>query len=236
MLREEAIAAGVDMRGLPNYMGAVSRPGAPAPSRVKSGADNRPNTSLRNLWDRHHEMIRMTVMGMKEREIALIMGLKEETVKRTLCSELAQRQLRILRTERDKGSVDVANEIRRLSIEAVRVLEETMQSDDSRLRFTAAKDVLDRAGFGAPTKVVGQMLHAHLTVDDLADIKQRALQMGALRTVERSESPYEMVTTTTSTMTGQASEGERCFDSTPISTTSADCAVQSTTSTTQATE
>lgn len=48
-------------------------------------------------------------------------------------------------------------------------------SANDHLRLKAAESVLDRAGYGRQTKVDSRVMHGHFTAQDLADMRQRAL-------------------------------------------------------------
>ena len=131
---------------------------------------------IQNLWDAHHEIIRLAVLGMKHVDIARELGITAVTVSTCLNSEVGRRQLALMRGARDAETVDLAVEIRRKAPIAFRLLQEYMENDDfdPKQRISIAMDTMDRAGYGAPRIVEGRMLHAHLTADDLNEIKQRA--------------------------------------------------------------
>lgn len=147
----------------------------------KADNDNRFNGDgrryqIQNLWDIHHEIIRLAVLGMKHVDIAKELGVTAVTVSTCLNSEVGRRQLELMRGARDSETIDLAVEIRKKAPVAFRLLQEFMETEDfdPKQRIAIAMDTMDRAGFGAPRIIEGRMLHAHLTADDLAEIKQRA--------------------------------------------------------------
>lgn len=147
----------------------------------KADNDNRFNGDgrryqIQNLWDTHHEIIRLAVLGMKHVDIARELGVTAVTVSTCLNSEVGRRQLELMRGARDSETIDLAVEIRRKAPVAFRLLQEYMENSDfdPKQRIAIAMDTMDRAGYGAPRIVEGRMVHAHLTADDLNDIKQRA--------------------------------------------------------------
>jgi len=131
---------------------------------------------IQNLWDSHHEIIRLAVLGMKHVDIARELNITAVTVSICLNSEIGRRQLELMRGARDSETIDLAIEIRKKAPVAFRLLQEYMENDDfdPKQRISIAMDTMDRAGYGAPRIVEGRMLHAHLTADDLNEIKQRA--------------------------------------------------------------
>ena len=131
---------------------------------------------IQNLWDIHHEVIRLAVLGMKHADIARELGITSVTVSTCLNSEVGRRHLATMRGARDAETLDLAVEIRRKAPVAFRLLQEYMENDDfdPKQRIAIAMDTMDRAGYGAPRIIEGRMVHAHLTADDLNEIKQRA--------------------------------------------------------------
>lgn len=136
---------------------------------------------IQSLWDQSHQILRLTALGMKPKAIASLLSITPETVGNCIHSELGKRQLSILRGAIDIASVDVKKEIGRLAREGLPILEEIMKSPNTKpeLRTHIARDMLDRDGFGAPKIIQGQFAHAHLTADDLEEIKKRAASIRA---------------------------------------------------------
>lgn len=81
---------------------------------------------------------------------------------------------------RDIDAVDISQEIKALAPAAVKVLEELMDNDLPNIKLKAAQDVLDRAGFAAVKTIQTANIHAHLTREDIDDIKKRAKDIGLL--------------------------------------------------------
>lgn len=134
--------------------------------------------NVEHLWDQHHEVMRLAVMGMKSVDIARQLGISEAMVSYTLNSPLSKRQLELLRAARDVKAIDVAQRIKELSERAVEVLADIMEDGSEGARLKASLGMLDRAGHGPVQKFQGQV--AVLTREDILEIRERARLIGAL--------------------------------------------------------
>jgi len=143
--------------------------------RVPTG---RRKYNITHMWQHHHEIIRLVLMGHKPAEIAEALNITPQTVSNTVNSPLGQAKLRLMRAERDQSSVNVAAVIQDLQGDALSVVKEFVSPDgknkDDKLRLRAAFDLLDRGGHGAPKVIRAEHMHAHLTADDIKEIKERA--------------------------------------------------------------
>ena len=135
---------------------------------------------VEQMWDVHHEITRMALMGMKHVEIAETLGINPVTVSYTLRSPIVMRQLEQMRAVRDLGAVDIAKEIAALAPKAVRVLGELLDSDVQNIRKSSADSILDRAGHAAVQRIKQDVTVTHFTPREIDDIKQRAKNVGLL--------------------------------------------------------
>lgn len=131
---------------------------------------------IMDLHERHHQILRLVSMGHTPVEVANILGCTTATVGNVIHSELGKRQLGLLRGSLDSEAVDINTEIKRLAPLALVRLEEILTTPDqpAKLVVEVSKDILDRAGFGAPKIIQGQFVHGHLTKQDIEDLKKRA--------------------------------------------------------------
>ena len=144
-------------------------------------APNGRKLQIQRIWDLHHEIMRLAILGWKPTYIAEHLSITPQTVSNTLGSELCKRQMEVMRGSRDTDTVDVLEEIKRLAPVALKTIETLMENDPSgRTRLGAAVDILDRAGFAAPKIVEGRFLSAHLTLEDIEDIKKRAREFNII--------------------------------------------------------
>ena len=98
---------------------------------------------------------------------------RKESVKDDLLSAEAK-------AARDAKSIDVAMQIKEIAPQALDILEEIMKGDETQqsLKAKVASDLLDRAGYSPPKKVLGMVAHSHFTGDDIEKIKARAKKIG----------------------------------------------------------
>jgi hypothetical protein len=129
------------------------------------------------MWEHHHEILRLAIMGHSRDEISEKVGCTPQTVTNTLNSRLGQEKLALLRAERDTSCTDVASAIRELAPRALEIMSEVMENGTTPagVRLAASKDLLDRAGFAAPKQVQVTSVTAHLTHDEIKELKDRAM-------------------------------------------------------------
>lgn len=144
--------------------------------RVPTG---RRKYNITHLWQHHHEILRMALLGHKAAEIAAALNITPQTVSNTLNSPMGRAKLAIMRAERDQSSVNIAAAIQDIQGDALSVVKEfidpqTSKNKDDKLRLRAAFDMLDRGGHGAPKIIRAEHMHAHLTSEDILQIKERS--------------------------------------------------------------
>lgn len=143
---------------------------------LRKNPDQRAYT-VQTLWSRHHEMIRMRLLGASNGEIAEQLNVTPQNVSDVLCSPLAIQQITMLERVRDSQVVDVARAIREDAPKSLRLLQEIRDGAhgaDVVQRSIVARDLLDRAGHGKVTKFAGVIRR----VDD--DLLQRVKEQRAM--------------------------------------------------------
>lgn len=150
---------------------------------------------IEQLWDIHHEILRLALMGNKSVDIAAHLGISPVLVSYTLRSPLAARQLEGMHADRDKKAIRIAEEIQKLAPRAVEVMEELMEDPLPNIKLSAAKDILDRAGYTAVQRVKAEVQHTHFTSEEIGEIKQRAKDIGLLMEAEYEEIPKKIEAT-----------------------------------------
>jgi hypothetical protein len=125
-------------------------------------------------------MKRLIVLGLGNIEIAERMGCTPQNVSDCRNSPIMQEQIGFLRESADEGVIDIVEELRLDAPKSLRLLQEIRDNEEAgvKLRFAAAKDLLDRAGHGKINRVEGKVAHAHIlaTDDEINAIKERARQ------------------------------------------------------------
>lgn len=135
---------------------------------------------ITQMWDVHHEIVRLALIGMKQVDIAAHLGCTPVMVSYTLKSPIVKRQMDLLQAARNTDAVDVAKEIKAMAPKALEVLKGLMDSEMPNVRLKAATDVLDRAGHGAIKMVQTANVHAFLTAEELDAMKKNAREVGLL--------------------------------------------------------
>lgn len=133
--------------------------------------------NIQKLWDVHHEILRLTLLGLKSVDIATMLGVTPAMVSYTQNSTIAKRQLAVMRGARDANAVDVAKTIQELQPAAVQKLSELMESETEAISLKAAMTLLDRGGNAPVQRVQADHRHLSFTLDEINDIKNRARQV-----------------------------------------------------------
>jgi hypothetical protein len=135
---------------------------------------------LQNMSQIHHEIVRLLLLGWGNKEIAEHFGVTEAMVCYTANSRIVQDKLAMLRQVRDAEAIDVAQRIKELAPECIDTLDEIRRNDNAgfAIRAKVSMDLLDRAGYAAPKVIRAEGVVAHLTMDDIAEIKRRAITQG----------------------------------------------------------
>jgi DNA-binding CsgD family transcriptional regulator len=146
------------------------------PDLRRAPEGERKTYDIKQLWQRNHEILQMTLLGWKPKEIAALLGIHVQTVSNTVNSELGKKKLSWMRQKRDEGAIDIAAEVNRLLPKCIEVYEGILDGDESISKMqkeTADTLTMDIAGHRAPTRTQSEGVIAHLTKDDLEEFKKR---------------------------------------------------------------
>lgn len=129
---------------------------------------------IQDLNARHHEIIRLLSLGLRNTEIADALRISPVTVSYVRNSELGRKKLDELMGRIDDNVVDLQQRMKVLAPTALDTLEDLMHSREtsSAVRANIAKDLLDRAGHAAVKRV--ETISALLTAEDIEHLKQKA--------------------------------------------------------------
>ena len=135
--------------------------------------------NIKQLWEKNHEIINLAVLGLKSPQIAEIVGVTEATVSNTVNSDLGKEKLHLMRASRDADTLDAAKKIQELTAKALLLYEQILDSEgeDSAplgMKVNVSKHVVnDLSGLKVPTRMEGRLMHAHLSLEDIEELKRR---------------------------------------------------------------
>jgi len=131
--------------------------------------------NLKELKDRHREIIRLSLLGYKQTVIAGMLGCTPTTVCSAINSHLGLQKREELQEKRDASAGDVLVEMKTMLPNVLNIYKEVLIEgtavDPQRERF--AKDLLDRTGYAKVQRIDSVVRHAHLTAEDIASIKAK---------------------------------------------------------------
>ena len=163
---------------------------------------------IQHLWEKHHKMLRLTLLGWQLQDIATELGVTKATVMNCVNSSLGQKVLQEMQAVVDNKTIDVATKLQEMSFKAAEKLEELLDSENTpaSLQARIAMDNLDRTGHARQINVKGNFLHGIITSDILEQIKKDAYSIvdtGELAhqrmLPQDGESTVEVIATTEST-------------------------------------
>jgi hypothetical protein len=133
---------------------------------------------IQHLWEQHHRMLRLALLGLNYKDIASELGVTPQTVSNTINSSMGQKLLQEMRGAANKEAVDTASRLREMNEKALEVLTEILEDADKpiALRAKVAMDNLSRTGFAPQINVKGTFDHRHFGPDDIERIKLFAVE------------------------------------------------------------
>ena len=155
------------------------------PDGRRTPPGERKRYDIKKLWQHNHEIVNLTALGLKQPQVAEILGVTEQTVSNTVNSTLGKEKLNLLRGTRDADTWDAAKKIQELAKTSLELYEKLLSGDytDSEgnvievsvgTKVAVAKHITnDLSGLKAPTKLEGRFAHAHLTSDEIEELKAR---------------------------------------------------------------
>lgn len=141
------------------------------------------------VTERHHEIIRMVLLGMENREIAGALGITPQTVSNVRQNPLAQQYIQTLTVARDAGACDMSKVLMQTATKGLQYLHELIndQHDEEgvgpALKVKVAQDALSRIGM-SPIVRTHQINEERISPEILDMMKERAEQAKAARSVD----------------------------------------------------
>lgn len=132
--------------------------------------------TISQLWPHHRSMARMFLEGMQPSEVALVTGFSPGQITRILHSPLFEAELARLEGQAEVELISVGNELKRMAVRAIEVLDENLQAENvsRELKTKTAFDVLDRSGHIKkvdPQRHLHLHAHAHKKVQEMEQVE-----------------------------------------------------------------
>lgn len=134
--------------------------------------------SVSEMWDIHHEIARMLLIGWKNVDIAKKLDVSAVMVSEVRNSPVVRDKLALMCKARDADAIDVAKEIKDFAPVALNLLKDIVTGEGDGegasigLRGKHAKDLLEKGGHVAVQKSLG--LVGHLTAEEIEAMKEKA--------------------------------------------------------------
>lgn len=153
------------------------------------------DNTLDSLNPRHRQLVRLLIGGHSQSDIARILNIHKSTVSRLVRDPLIVKEIARLQKNADLGATacvpGIPEKLREGALRGVQVLldilaDKRCDPDMLKLKANAATELLGRAGYG-PVKQVRieqSSMSAHLTREDIEELKQRARDVLPARVAE----------------------------------------------------
>lgn len=146
--------------------------GSVSPRGAYSRSDRR--YEVQEIQERHREMIRLSVMGCNNKEIAHQLGVSPQNVSDVLNSRLVKLHMQKLQAVRDAAVAEAQIDLADMLPQAVEHYRDVLEGRvDPQDKTRVAGEVLDRAGVVKTAKI--EAMHTTLDLTELQKIKERSL-------------------------------------------------------------
>lgn len=139
---------------------------------------------ITEMWDHHHEIARLIVLGLGNKEIAERLNCSPQTISNVRNSPVVQDKLSILHAVRDVATGDLASEIAEMAPMALKRIREVLETGSvhgqvasAAVIMKEANNLLDREMGKAVQRIDSRNLNTTLTSSDLEAIRQRAAEL-----------------------------------------------------------
>ena len=145
---------------------------------------NKKGHQITKMWDNHHEIARLLILGMSNVDIAAKLDCSPQTVSNVRNSPVVQDKLAILHAVRDVATGDLAHEIAEMAPMALKRIREVLetgqvhgQTASAAVIMKEANNLLDREMGKAVQRIDSRNVNTTLTSSDLEAIRQRAAEL-----------------------------------------------------------
>jgi hypothetical protein len=154
--------------------------------------------TISHMWEKHHEVKRLALIGTSPKVIAETLGCTPENINAIVNSPLFKKELEVMRMARDSDSVEVAKHIQRIGSKGLNLLEAIVDGVDEgeaaplALRARVVQDCLDRTVETAKVNRVKSDSTVRLIDDN--DIERIMSRARAIKERNRVDASFEVVT------------------------------------------
>ena len=141
--------------------------------------DTRKTHNAKQLWQRSHEILNLTVRGLKQVDIAEILGLTPQTVSNVVNSDLGMQKISEMRKKRDEETFDAGKEIDELTEKALNVYHDIFDDETGGVELkkkTADFITLELSGLRVPTRIQSNSFNATATLAEIEEFKKRGIE------------------------------------------------------------
>lgn len=159
---------------------------------------------VQHMWQIHHEIVRMRILGMKGTDIAEALDVSPAMVNYTLNSVVVKDKLSVMQGARDADTIEVAKEIAKMFPKALKIYDKILDEEGNDggsahagaslgLQKATADRVLEVGGHGPVRRIDARHAHAHahFSAEEIEEIKKRgqvaAIESGEIVDVEAEE-------------------------------------------------
>ena len=148
---------------------------------------------IKKMWESHHEISRLLLLGYNNQKIAKAIGITPQTVSNVRNDPIMKRKLAMMNMARDKDAIEISDRMKALEPIAIEVFNKVMnvalEDEDGVARIETDKDI--RRDAIASAKIITDHQHpketkvehnvGYVTVEMIQEAKRRALEGGSFK-------------------------------------------------------
>lgn len=166
--------------------------------------DGNQHYKIKKMWESHHEISRLLLLGYNNQKIAQAIGITPQTVSNVRNDPIMKRKLALMGRARDKDAIEISDRMKELEPIAIEVFDKVMKTalddSDGTARIEDDKDI--RRDAIASAKIIADHQHpketkvehnvGYVTVEMIQEAKRRALEGGAFSENKIEDAEYKV--------------------------------------------
>jgi DNA-binding transcriptional MerR regulator len=146
---------------------------------------------IQEIQQHHRRILELRALGLQISDIAREVGMTPQQVGNVVNSPISRKRLSEMQSAQEQRSIEARGRLQEMMPRAIEVLNDILEDPEQIIpihtRLKAATEVLSRGGVGPESVIKGEVIHAHLTLDEIEQIKARAKEtLGQIRMAEAS--------------------------------------------------